>query len=130
MNIDAFLAAPLLVQSHAVAASAALLLGAVQFIAPKGTIPHRTLGYVWCVLMGFTAISAVFIRDINDGGFSWVHLLVPITLFGTVELAVRARRGLTAKHRASALVLIVAALLLPGLITFLPGRLMHAVMFG
>ncbi|XBQ17483.1 MAG: DUF2306 domain-containing protein [Oceanicaulis sp.] len=130
MNIEAFLAAPVIVQAHALAAIGALGLGAVQFTAPKGTIPHRTFGYLWVGLMVFTAISAIFIRQINDGAFSWIHILVPITLFGTIELAVRARRGLTAKHRTSALVLFFAALTIPGLLTLTPGRLGHAVFFS
>jgi uncharacterized membrane protein len=130
MNVEPFLAAGWVIQTHAVAAMAALVLGGVQFAAPKGTIPHRTVGYVWIGLMAYTALSAVFIREINNGGFSWIHILIPITLLGVVELAVRARRGLTGRHRASALVLVFAALLLPGAFTFMPGRLMHTVVFG
>lgn len=130
MNPELFFAAPLVIQTHALAAMAALALGIVQFTAPKGTIPHRTLGYVWVALMGYAAISAIFIREINDGGFSWIHLLIPVTLLGTVELAIRARRGLTNRHRRTALVLFVAALVTPGVFTFMPGRLMHAVVFG
>jgi uncharacterized membrane protein len=35
------------VQIHAFAAMAAFALGAVQLGTPKGTLPHRTLGWVW-----------------------------------------------------------------------------------
>jgi hypothetical protein len=38
-------------QLHAVAALAAFGLGAVQFAAPKGTLPHRNIGWVWVALM-------------------------------------------------------------------------------
>jgi len=130
MNIEAFVQAPWHIQLHALSAIGALGLGAVQFLAPKGTIPHRTLGYVWIVLMAITAITAIFIRQINAGQFSPIHLFVPLTLYGVVELAIRARRGLTGKHRTSALTLFFAALILPGLFTFLPGRLMWGVFFG
>lgn len=130
MNIELFFTAPWHVQLHALAAMGALALGVVQFTAPKGTLPHRTLGYVWVALMGTAAITAIFIREINDGAFSWIHILIPITLIGVVELAIRARRGMTVKHRASALVLFLAALLLPGAFAFTPDRLMHVVLFG
>ncbi|MEQ8404651.1 MAG: DUF2306 domain-containing protein [Oceanicaulis sp.] len=130
MTLEPFLAAPWHIQLHAVAALGALVLGVVQFTAPKGTIPHRTLGYIWVTLMVVTAVSAFFIRSRPDGGFTWIHILIPITLIGTVELAVRARRGLTNKHRTTALVLFCAALILPGLFTLMPGRLMNAVVFG
>lgn len=130
MTLEPLLSAPWHIQLHVVCAIAALGLGAVQFIAPKGTIPHRTLGYVWVVLMTTTAVTAFFIREINDGAFSWIHLLIPITLYGVVELAIRARRGLTGKHRNTALVLFFAALMLPGVFSFMPGRIMLEVVAG
>jgi uncharacterized membrane protein len=34
------------IQLHAFAALAAFGLGAVQLAAPKGTLPHRTLGWI------------------------------------------------------------------------------------
>lgn len=130
MNLEPLLSAPWHVQLHAFSAICALGLGLVQFTAPKGTIPHRTLGYVWVALMVTAAVTAIFIREINDGSFSWIHILIPVTLFGVVELSIRARRGLTAKHRVSAFGLFFAALLLPGAFSFLPGRLMFQVVAG
>ncbi|WP_158272029.1 DUF2306 domain-containing protein [Marinicauda salina] len=130
MNIEAFLAAPWHIQLHALSALAALGVGAVQFGAPKGTIPHRTLGYVWVGLMVATAVTAIFIRQLNDGAFSWIHIFVPLTLFGVVELSIRARRGLTGRHRNSALGMFLGALLVPGALSFLPGRLMWETLFG
>lgn len=128
MTLDAFFSAPWHIQLHAVCAIAAVGVGVVQFTAPKGTIPHRAVGYLWAALMMTVAITAIFIK--TGGSFSWIHIFVPITLFGTVSLVVRARRGMTARHRSLALVLFLAALLLPGAFTFLPGRLMHTVMSG
>lgn len=130
MTLEPLLTAPWHIQLHAFSAMAAVVLGAVQFTAPKGTIPHRTVGYVWVMLMGITAITAIFIREINDGSFSWIHILIPITLYGVVELAIRARRGLTGKHRNTALVLFFAALMIPGAFSFMPGRIMLEVVAG
>ena len=130
MHFEYFTSAPWIIQLHAASAIAAFLLGLVQFTAPKGTIPHRTFGYVWVALMASTAITAFFIREINDGGLSWIHIFVPITLYGIVELSIRARRGLTGKHRSTALWMFTAALVIPGIFSFLPGRTMHAVVFG
>ena len=130
MNVDAFFAAPLIIQVHALSAIGALGLGLVQFAAPKGAIPHRILGYVWVALMAITAGTAFFIRSHPDGHFSWIHIFVPLVLFGVVDLSVRARRGLTGKHRAAAITLFLGALVIPGAFTFLPGRLMNQVVFG
>jgi uncharacterized membrane protein len=42
-------AAPV-IQIHAFAAIAAFVVGAIQLSAPKGTIPHRLVGWLWAVL--------------------------------------------------------------------------------
>ena len=130
MTLEPLLAAPWHIQLHAASAIGALLVGAVQFLAPKGTIPHRTIGYIWVALMATTATTAIFIRNLNDGNFSLIHIFVPLTLYAIVELSIRARRGLTVKHRATAISMFVGALILPGLASFIPGRLMWQVVAG
>ncbi len=130
MSLDPLLSAPWHIQLHAFAAIGALVLGLIQFAAPKGTIPHRTVGYVWVSLMIVTAVTAIFIREINNGSFSWIHILIPITLAGVVGLVFEARRSLTGKHRTSALVLVFAALMIPGVFSFMPGRIMLEVVTG
>ena len=130
MSLDPLLAAPWHIQLHAFAALGALVLGLVQFTAPKGAIAHRAVGYVWVTLMVITAVTAIFIREIHDGAFSWIHILIPITLFGVAGLVVEARRSLTGKHRVSALLLFFAALMIPGVFSFMPGRIMFEVVTG
>ena len=76
MSLDPLLAAPLVVQLHAFAAMAAFVLGIVQFAAPKGTLPHRTTGYVWVGLMLGVAASSFALHGIGQwAGFSVIHLL-------------------------------------------------------
>jgi uncharacterized membrane protein len=58
MSLEPLFAAPVVVQIHAFAAMAAFVLGIVQFSAPKGTLPHRTLGYIWVGLMLMIAVSS------------------------------------------------------------------------
>jgi len=45
---------------HAFAAIAAFGLGAVQLAAPKGTLPHRTIGWFWVALMVTVAAPSFF----------------------------------------------------------------------
>jgi len=130
MSLDPLLSAPFHIQLHAFAAMGAFVLGILQFSAPKGTIPHRKVGYVWVTLMIVTAVSAFFIRSHPDGAFSWIHILIPITLAGVIGLVFEARRSQTRKHRNSALVLFFAALMLPGIFSFMPGRIMLEVITG
>lgn len=128
MNIEAFFEAPWHIQLHAGSAIAALFLGAVQLIAPKGIVPHRQLGYIWVLLMVITATTAIFIQSM--GHFSWIHIFVPLTFIFIAVLILEARKGLVAKHRNTVLGTYLGALFIPGLFSFIPGRLMHTVAFG
>lgn len=129
-DFSAFFRAPLIIQIHAGAAIAALVLGAVQMLAPKGTIPHRTLGYIWAALMVTVAFTAIFIRQINPGGFSFIHIFVPLTFFGLYGVITHARAMRGDKHRNAVFGLFFGALLVPGLFAFMPGRLMYQMFFG
>jgi uncharacterized membrane protein len=116
---------------HAFAAMAAFVLGLVQFAAPKGTLPHRTLGWIWVTLMATVAVSSFWIHQIRlVGPWSPIHLL-SIFVLVTLPLAVwRARRHDVADHRRIMILLFSGALVIAGLFTLLPGRIMHAVVFG
>jgi uncharacterized membrane protein len=123
-------AAPV-IQIHAFAAIAAFALGAVQLSAPKGTTPHRLVGWLWAVLILTVAISSLFIHEIRLWGlWSPIHLLSILVLV-TLPLAVlHARRHQVSRHRIAMLMLFTGALVIAGVFTFLPGRIMHAVAFG
>ena len=131
MNLAPLLAAPAVIQIHAFAALAAFALDAVQLAAPKGTIPHRTVGWIWAGLMLAVVLSSFFIHTIRMWGpFSPIHLLSILTLI-TLPLAVaHARRHLVERHRRAMMSLFIGALVIAGVFTFLPGRIMHAVVFG
>jgi uncharacterized membrane protein len=125
--LDAAPAIPL----HAFAAMAAFALGIVQFAAPKGTLPHRTLGWIWVILMAAVAISSFWIHTIRlVGPFSPIHLLSIFTLI-MLPLAVwRAHKHRVADHRRIMIMTFTGALVIAGLFTLVPGRIMHAVIFG
>ena len=116
---------------HAFAAMAAFLLGTVQLLAPKGTLPHRTLGWIWVALMAVVAVSSLWIHEIRlVGPFSPIHLLSIFTLI-MVPLAVwRAHTHRVADHRRIMIMTFTGALVIAGLFTLVPGRIMHAVAFG
>jgi uncharacterized membrane protein len=131
MSLTPLLAAPLLVQLHAFAALAALLLGAVQLLGVKGNALHRRLGWAWVLLMATVALTALGITGhAGPGRYSWIHGLV--ALVGVLlPLAVwQARRGRISGHRNTMLGLFLFALVLTGGLTLLPGRIMHRVVFG
>jgi uncharacterized membrane protein len=116
---------------HAFAAMAAFVLGTVQLAAPKGTLPHRTLGWIWVALMTAVAASSLWIHQIRlVGPWSPIHLLSIFTLAMLPPAVWRAHRHDVAAHRRIMISLFLGALLIAGLFTLLPGRIMHAVVFG
>ncbi len=125
--IDAAPAIPL----HAFAAMGAFVLGLVQFAAPKGTLPHRTLGWIWVALMATVATSSFWIHQLRLlGPFSPIHLLSIFTLT-MLPLAVwKAHSHKVPAHRRAMILLFAGALVVAGMFTVLPGRIMHAVVFG
>jgi uncharacterized membrane protein len=119
------------IQLHAFAALAAFALGVVQLSAPKGTLPHRTAGWIWDLLMVVVAGSSFFIHELRVWGeWSPIHLLSIFTLV-TLPLAVmHARRHRVERHRHAMIAIFSGALVIAGIFTFWPGRIMHAVLFG
>jgi uncharacterized membrane protein len=134
MSLTPLLSAPAVIQIHAFAAMAAFVLGLVQFSAPKGTIPHRTLGWIWVTLMVIVATSALFIQAAPIphlwGLFSPIHLLAVLTLVGAPLAVWRARQHNVKRHRNAMIATFIGAMLIAGGASFMPGRLMHAVVIG
>ena len=62
MSLSPLLEAAPAIPLHAFAAMAAFVLGLVQFALPKGTLPHRTIGFIWVGLMLLVAGSSFWIR--------------------------------------------------------------------
>jgi uncharacterized membrane protein len=116
---------------HAIAAMAAFVLGVVQFAAPKGTLPHRSLGWIWVGLMATVAASSFWIHQIRlFGPWSPIHLLSIFTLVMLPLGVWLAHRHNVNAHRWTMIGIFTGALVIAGLFTFVPGRIMHAVLFG
>ena len=116
---------------HAYAAMLAIVLGAVQLAMPKGTVSHKWLGYTWVLLILIVSISSFFINEIRTiGPFSWIHLLSVFTIWSVYDSVKAATQGNIKKHKQGMVRLYVLALIITGLFTLLPGRTMHAVVFG
>ena len=68
-----------LISLHAIAASYALIVGAVNLLRrSKGGSVHRTVGRIWVVAMYVVVLTSFGIRTI-DGGFNWLHALSVLT---------------------------------------------------
>ena len=119
------------IQIHAVSAILAMVLGAVVLFRQKGTRLHKLMGRVWVVLMLIVATSSIFINEIRlIGPFSPIHIFTVITYVSLAQAIVAIRRGNVVAHRAGMQTLYFLALMITGAFTLLPGRRMHAVLFG
>jgi uncharacterized membrane protein len=119
------------IQVHAFAAMAAFALGVVQLAAPKGTLPHRTVGWIWVSIMVVVAGTSFWIHDLRVWGlWSPIHLLSIFTLVTLPLAVIHARRHRVISHRNAMISIFTGALVIAGLFTFAPGRIMHAVLFG
>jgi len=131
MSLAPLLDAAPAIPFHAFAAMTAFALGLVQFAAPKGTLPHRTIGWIWVLLIATVAISSFWINTIRlVGPFSPIHLLSIFTLIVLPIGVWRAHRHRVPDHRRIMIMIFGGALVIAGLFTFVPGRIMHAVVFG
>jgi len=131
MTLAPLLSAGPAIKVHAFAAMAAFALGVVQLSGPKGTAIHRSLGWVWVVLMLLICISAFWIHELRLWGpWSPIHLLAIFTLVMLPIGVLHARRHRVVHHRYFMISIFCGALLIAGLFTFFPGRIMHAVIIG
>ena len=129
-DVSLLAAAPLAIRVHVLGAAGALLIGTMLLIGVKGTTVHRTLGWGWVVAMGTTAVSSFFIHRINPDGFSFIHLISGWSVIALPMAVYAARKHRVKAHRRGMVGLFVGGLLVAGVLSFLPGRLMWRVVFG
>jgi uncharacterized membrane protein len=131
MTLEPLLNASPAIQIHTAAALSAFAIGLVQFASPKGTLPHRTIGWAWVGLMATVCVTAFFIHELRVWGeWSPIHLLAVFTLVMLPVAVWHAHRHQVASHRRAMTSLFLGALVIAGIFTLWPGRIMHRVLFG
>ncbi|WP_427911623.1 DUF2306 domain-containing protein [Ramlibacter sp. MMS24-I3-19] len=118
-----------LIAVHMTAATAAVVIGPVALWARRGRtqrpVLHRAFGYAWVTLILLTAGTAIFIRDFslpNLGGYTAIHLSVPVVfavLFGAFYALAK---GNVRRHRVAMQMLYLSACIVSGALTLLPSR--------
>ncbi len=138
MSIQPLLESTWVIQVHAFGAMAGFLLGVIQFVAPKGTLPHKAIGFVWILILSTVGVSSIFIRPSIAPGlpiaqwFSWIHIFTLLTFWAVIEGSYLLIRGGPAlkRHANAFRGLFIGGLVIAGGFAFLPGRTMHEVVFG
>lgn len=121
---------PGLVWLHLATIGIALALTPVMLLRRRGDAMHRMLGWIWAGAMFLTAFDTMFIRLINHGGFSWIHLLSIWTMIQVPLIVWRARKHNVAGHRSAVRGMITGALLIAGFFTFMFDRMLGQWLTG
>lgn len=139
MNLEPLLAAPVVVWIHLATILPAFAIGTwLLFASDKGSRQHRAAGKLYLCLMAVTAVAACFIRtpgglpaiDAGPLRLGPIHLFVPLTAWGIYRALSGVRRGNIAQHRAAMRRMYAGAILIAGILSFMPGRIMHHLAFG
>ena len=131
MSLTPLLETHPIIQIHAYAAIAAFLLGAFVLFRRKGDASHKRLGKIWVGFMAAAGLTSFFIWETRTFGlFSPIHLLSIGTLFALYRAVRLARMRQIAGHRRIMQGLYLGALVIAGIFTFAPGRIMNEVVFG
>ena len=122
---------------HAAVALLAVPLGLYLLFDKKGTSRHKVLGKVWVALMAVVSASAVFIDEINPGGFSPIHIFIPVTVFSILYAIWSIRKfrqtgegRYRVAHKSAMISVFGGALIIAGIFAFMPGRMLHTALFG
>lgn len=113
---------------HLGAALVALVLGLANLLGAKGTPRHRAIGWIWIAAMLAVTLPSFGLREINPGGFSWIHGLTVITLVTMAASILAVRAGRVRAHKQMMITLMVSVTIAGGF-TLLPGRFL-GTLFG
>jgi uncharacterized membrane protein len=114
--------------AHTAVAIAAFFIGLIMFARRKGDQKHRWIGRSWVLLLSITAISSFFIK--TSGQFSWIHIISIGTLFFLIRAVYDARNGQIRRHKRTMISLYFGSLVIAGLFTLMPGRLLNQVLMS
>lgn len=112
------------VAAHLVTVLVPLGLTPFQLLRPRGDGWHRLGGWIWATALFASALISFGVRVINPGQLSPIHILSGVTVATVPLMVLAARRHDIARHRRAARLLVLAALLLAGWFTLLPGRML------
>ena len=77
--------------------------------------------------MTFVTVSSFWIRELNDGDFSWIHLLTIWTMISMAAAILAIRRGRVRTHALFMAGTMIGALVAGGL-AMMPGRFISEIL--
>ena len=121
---------PWTIWAHLATVLVALAITPAILWYPRGSRRHRILGYIWVGSLTITAVLTFWIRTINPGGFSVIHLISLFTLVMLPRVVLAARSHKIRQHRRAVRGLVIGALLIAGFFTLPFGRMLGSWLFG
>jgi uncharacterized membrane protein len=106
---------------HFLAAVLAIVLGLINLVSEKGTFQHQIIGWFWLIIMIFVTIPSFWIREINEGDFSWIHLLTIWTIISMGIAIISIKKGNVRTHAGFMVGTMVGAVIAGGF-AMMPGR--------
>jgi uncharacterized membrane protein len=107
---------------HLVAALCALGLGIVMLARRKGTLSHKFWGRIWAGLMLTVAVSSLWIPSFLH--FTWIHLFTLLTFISLPLAIYKIRHGKVKAHASAMKGLFIGGLVIAGVFTLVPGRIL------
>ena len=129
-NIALLTALPPVIKVHLATALAAIALGAVLMSVRKGRTFHRVAGWVWVSLVMLTAGATLFIRELNHGSWSYLHLFTGWVLLIAPLAVIWAKRHNVVRHRRTMMGLFYGGFAINLFIALIPGRTLWMTFFG
>jgi uncharacterized membrane protein len=130
IDISNLVDASLMVKLHLAGALTAFVIGAILLCGVKGTGLHRKLGYTWVAAMTLAAVTSFFLVGLNGNHYSLIHGLSAWTIIVLPMGVAAARRKNFRQHAKTMTNLFMGGLLVAGLFSFLPGRMLWSIFFG
>jgi uncharacterized membrane protein len=121
---------PGFVWAHIATILLAVTLTPVMLLRRRGDRLHRRLGWVWASAMALTALLSFWIRGLNSGSLSLIHILSAWTLIQVPLMVWAARTHNLRRHRGAVRGMVAGALIVAGTFTFPFDRLMGRWLFG
>lgn len=114
---------------HLATIAIALAITPVMMLRRRGDRLHRRLGWLWCAAMFSTALISFAIREAN-GQIGPIHIFSVLTIVSVPLIVLTARSHKHEAHRRSVRGLLIGALMIAGVFTLVPGRLLGEWLLG
>tara|TARA_A100001035_G_scaffold45291_1_gene32160 strand:+ start:203 stop:565 length:363 start_codon:yes stop_codon:yes gene_type:complete len=117
----------LLIYSHIFLAVAAVIIGSINLFSIKGTTKHKVIGWIWVITMLYVSFSSFWIKELNDGTFSWIHILTIWVIISLLFAIYFIKKKKILLHKIFMIGNMIG-LTIAGIFTLYPGRFIPSVL--